>query len=203
MAVEEKEKKPTITLLNSPKSVGNSPSLLPTNSVDPRHIITIPISPHVAYDFTHSCTECSKYLRGSPVGASEVLTFPLPAEKGGVVEIQWHVPTYQQKHCIISPDRKTLERLKLPTLRAKGEKNFNSLFTPIFTPTIGRESSGMFNLFHASFDHLHVLVTTASQFEKYCKAWPNHLVMALPEQDSMGLGECECVREKGREEEEE
>ena len=188
------DKKPAISLPDgSPRSVGESSVHHTTDFDMSRHTISIPVSPHIAYDFTHSCTECSKYLRGSPVAHPEILTSILPTEQQGPVKIQWHVPTYQQKHCVISHDRKTLERLKLPMLRLKGEKTITHPLTPIFTPTIGRDSTGLFNLFHTMYDHLHVLVTTSGQFEKYCKAWPNHLIMALPDEGSLGLGEFTTV----------
>jgi len=190
-ACEENDRKPDIALLkDSPQSQAEFSSLMTANSVSElRHTVSIPISPYIAYDFTHSCADCAKYLRGSPLAHPEVLTSLLPTEQGGHITLQWHVPTYQQKHCVISPDRKTLERLKLATLRLKGEKTISHPLSPIFTPTLSRESSGLFNLFHSSYESLHVLVTTSGQFEKYCKTWPNHLIMALPEQDSLGLGE--------------
>ena len=188
---EDNDRKPIIHLSeDSPKSQAEFSTLSTTNPQNEhRHTVLIPISQYVAYDFTHSCTDCAKYLRGSPVSRAEILTSFLPTEEGGHISLQWHIPTYQQKHCVISPDRKTLERLKLPTLKLKGEKNIPHPLTPIFTPTLSRESSGLFNLFHSSFEGLHVIVTTSGQFERYCKAWPNHIIMALPEQDSLGLGE--------------
>ena len=82
-----------------------------------------------------------------------------------------------------------LERLKLPTFKFKGEKASQPV-TPIFTPTLGRDSSGLFNLFHSLPHHFHVLVTNLSEFKAYCKAWPNHIIMALPDQEVVGLGEC-------------
>lgn len=61
--------------------------------------------------------------------------------------------------------------------------------TPVFTPTLGRDSLGLFNLFHNQCSQLlHVLVTSESQFSKYCKAWPNHVIMALPDKEATGLG---------------
>lgn len=165
----------------------------PTQATDStggvRHTVSLPVSPYIAYDYTHSCTECAKYLRGSPVAKAEILTSLLPTKGGSHVTIHWHVPTYQQKHCVASPDRKTLERLKLQTLRPKSDKSFSRPLTPIFTPTLGRDSSGLFNLFHTSYDFLHVMVTSAGQFERYCKTWPNQLIMAFQDQGSLGLGE--------------
>ena len=189
--MQEDEKPALITIQDgSPKTNAQPSPRQGTNSTSSvRHTISLPVSPYIAYDYTHSCTECSKYLRGSPVAHAEILTSLLPMGSGGHVAIQWHVPTYQQKHCVISPDRKTLERLKLQTLRPKTDKSFTHPLTPVFTPTLGRDTSGLFNLFHTSYDYLHVLVTTAGQFERYCKTWPNQLIMTFQDQGSLGLGE--------------
>jgi hypothetical protein len=170
--------------------------------------ISLPLSSYMAYDFTHSCSECSKHMRGNAIAQPEYLSSTLPllglasgatncastgnnadsASSQGHISIKWFVPSSQQKHCIISQDRKVLERLKLPTFKFKGEKASQSV-TPIFTPTLGRDSSGLFNLFHSLPHHFHVLVTNLSEFKAYCKAWPNHIIMALPDQDAVGLGE--------------
>ena len=173
-------------------SSSNASLVSSTNHTLPRHVVSLPVSTYMAYDFTHSCTECSKYLRGTPSSIPEVLTSNLPVTAAGGTEqqvlIKWSIPSHQLKHCVVSSNRKTLERLKLLTLRNKGEKAFSYPLTPIFTPTLGRDSSGLLNLFHSSFQHLHVLVTTSNQFNKYCKAWPNHIIMALPDEEAVGLG---------------
>ena len=183
----EREKATTLAG-DSPKTTFESPFQQATLQNETRHTISLSIPPSVAYDFTHSCTDCSKYLRGSPVAHPEILTSVLPTEQGHIT-IQWHVPTYQQKYCVISPDRRSLERLKLPTLRLSTKEKTQSL-TSVFTMTLGRDSTGLLNLFHTLTDRLHVLVTSSGQFEKYCKAWPNHIVMALPDEGTLaGLGE--------------
>ena len=160
--------------------------------------ISLPLSPYMTYDFTHSCSECSKHMRGNAIAQPEYLSSSLPmaaagtnsadsAGSQGYVTIKWFVPAGQQKHCVVSQDRKVLERLKLPTFKFKGEKASHPV-TPIFTPTVGRDSSGLFNLFHSLPHHFHVLVTNFSEFKAYCKAWPNHIIMALPDQEAVGLG---------------
>ena len=117
--MQEDEKPALITIQDgSPKTIAQPSPRQGTNSTSSvRHTISLPVSRYIAYDYTHSCTECSKYLRGSPVAHAEILTSLLPMGSGG------HV-TIQQKHCVISPDRKMLERLKLQTLRPKTDKSF-------------------------------------------------------------------------------
>ena len=169
-----------------------------------RHeVVSIPISPYMMYDSSHSCNNCSKYVRGSPSSTpADYLTSILPRLWGGGssfgggetrgegVVIKWRVPPGQQKHCVVNVASKTLERLKLPTVRARGEKLSSEPLTPVFTPSLGRDSCGMFNLFHEQFFNLHVIVTSEADFTSYCKAWPNHIVMALPDRATMGLGKA-------------
>lgn len=191
--------------LNSPsRPVANSTQLgsSPTSShlVDsPHSTVSLPLSHYMNYDFAHSCSECSKQIRGNVVAQpAEYLSSLLPvssdaaagSQSQGYITIKWFVPASQQKHCLISQDRKMLERLRLPTVKFKGEKASQQPMTPIFTPTFGRDSSGLFNLFHSLPHHFHVLVTNLSDFKAYCKAWPHHIVMALPDQEVVGLGEA-------------
>lgn len=164
-----------------------------TATITSRHVVSIPVSQYMAFDFAHSCNDCSKYTRGNPqllTQQADFLTFNLPSRSGkATVSIRWCVPFTQQKHCVISPNRRTLERLKLPTMRVRGNEKMATLpMTPVFTPTLERESCGLFNLFHGHYYQLHVLVTCESEFESYCKAWPNHIVMALPDKEAVGLG---------------
>lgn len=190
--------------LNSPSRTVANPTQLgspPTSHLAdaPHSTISLPLSHYMNYDFTHSCSECSKQMRGNAVAQpAEYLSSLLPvasdAAEGsqGYITIKWFVPVSQQKHCLISQDRKMLERLRLPTVKFKGEKALQPM-TPIFTPTFGRDSSGLFNLFHSLPHHFHVLVTNLSDFKAYCKAWPHHIVMALPDQEVVGLGEVLLV----------
>lgn len=158
--------------------------------VEPRHVVSVSVSPYMSYNFTHSCTECSKYVRGNVLSLPEYLTFFLPSRHniGKSINLRWCVPASQQKHCIISGNRRVLERLRLPVSKLKGDKVPSFPMTPVFMPTTGRDSLGLFNLFHNQFYQLHVLVTSESEFGKYCKAWPNHLIMALPDKEAAGLG---------------
>ncbi len=168
-----------------------------------RHeVVSIPISPYMAYDSGHSCNECSKYVRGNPTSTAEYLTSYLPSVVGGSsrvgggggMTIKWRVPAGQQRHCVANISSKTLERLELPVVRIKGgdklEKPSSQVMTVVFTPTLGRDSCGLFNHFHGQFYGIHVLVTSEAEFVGYCKAWPNHIIMALPNKATVGLGEA-------------
>ena len=186
----------------SVQSSAESTAGLPVGSnFDARHLISVSVSPYMSYDFTHSCNDCSKYVRGTSLTVPDFLTFALPCAPGrGVVggesciSVKWYVPSVQQKHCVINNNHKTLERLKLPMMKVRGDKNpLLYPMTPVFTPTLGRDSSGLFNLFHNQYHHIHVLVTSESEFGKYCKAWPNHLIMALPDKEATGLGKEAAV----------
>lgn len=174
------------------QSFAESSSMALGTGIESRHVVSLSVSPHMSFNFTHSCTECSKYMRGSLLMLPEFFTFSLPCRysKDKNVTIRWCVPASQQRHCVVSINRKTLERLKLPMMKVKGVKvPSTSPLTPIFMPTLGRDSSGLFNLFHNQFYQMHILVTNESEFGKYCKAWPNHLIMVLPDKEATSLGE--------------
>ena len=160
---------------------------------DARHTVYMPLSTRAAHDCSHSCTACSKYLGGGPGSRSEIFTSVLPTGNGPVT-IQWSVPASQLRHCVVSPDRTTLERIKLSTFKPKSDKLSSHPLTPIFTVTTGRDATGLLNLFHAGFEYVHVVVTTSSQLEAYSKVWPNQLIMALPDRSSLGLGKGERGR---------
>ncbi len=204
------EVKPTINITDVPtQSTAESSFLGVGPSLGDR--CTVSVSQYMMYDFTHSCNECSPYIRGSPV-PPEFLTFALPLSKqtkgsGGVdvgggggagttsgsdmtITLQWYIPSTHHKLCVINASRKTLERLNLPTMKAKRDDVHPHPMTPIFVPTFGRDSSGLFNLFHSHYFQLHVLVTSISEFDSYCKAWPNHIVMGVPDREATGLGMC-------------
>ena len=215
---ETKPQKPHLLLREMPTKTSTETSLHEVSILtdvsghtNKRDIVCLPVSPYMAFDATHSCNECSKYVRGSPLSPAEFLTSILPPPVGGRnlggggqgggrrkegSLIKWCIPVSQQKHCVINNSSKILERLKLPMIKLKGEKSASQIMTPVFTPTLGRESSGLFNLFHGQFYNLHVLVTSDSEFGSYCKAWPNHIVMALPDKAAMGWGK-RCLMLKG------
>ena len=177
------------------QSSAESSSMALGTGLESRHVVSLSVSPHMSFNFTHSCTECSKYVRGSLLTLPEFLTFSLPCRhsKDKSVTLRWCVPASQQRHCVIGSNHKTLERLKLPMMKVKGDRAPLSYpITPVFMPTLGRDSSGLLNLFHNQFYQMHILVTNESEFGKYCKAWPNHLIMAIPDKEATGLGEWNC-----------
>ena len=162
--------------------------------------VSISTSPFMAYDFTHSCNDCAQYEHtqiNSNIHPADILESYLPSESGPPITIKWQLPSSQSKRCVsvTSTDhaRPILERLKLPTMSSNKERGC-SVKTPVFIPTVGRDMTGLFNMFHSGYQQLQVLVTVESQFERYCKAWPNLIVMALPDGEAMGLGMClECL----------
>ena len=147
---------------------------------DSRHTLLLPVSPFMAYDYAHSCADCTKHLRANSAHNSELLTFKLPFPRTkSHVTLKWHVPAPHHKHCVLSTDRRSLDRLKIPVQR----KNTSISLTPLFTLSIRRDSSALLNLFHSlSPSHLHVVVILASEFDQYCKLWPGHLILVMPEQ---------------------
>lgn len=179
----ENEKKPNVL------SGSSSPQTMGEPSGSTPQTLSLSVSSHVAYDTSHSCTDCSKYLRGS-LSPPALLASSLPLDEGATITIQWYIPSQFQRLFVISHDRKAVERLKLPVLH-HGRRSPHPL-SPIFIPSLGRDSIGLFNLFHTtqvSSEQIHVIVTSASQFDKYRKSWPNHIIMALPDEGSLGLGE--------------
>ncbi len=103
--------------------------------------------------------------------------------------LKWQIPSSQAKHCTLVTDgeRKYLYSLKLPHINWNKDVK-SKIRTPVFIPTMGRDTTGLFNLCHAGYEHLQVLVTVESQFKKYCRAWPNLIIMAVPDNEGMGLG---------------
>lgn len=151
-------------------------------------IMTISASPYMAYDVSHSCKECP----GPPVSRSstvpllsDLFTSKLPQRDGSFITLKWHVPPSQASLCVV---REETMYIKLSCTSDSDETV--RVKTPVFVPTMGRDLTGLFNLFHAGYDQIQVLVTVETQFEKYCKAWPNLTIMAIPNQDAIGLGVC-------------
>ena len=193
--------KPPVVVIPLPvqtRTVAESSTSLTTHYARPittRTTVSISTSPFMAYDFTHSCNDCAQYKHtqvNSNVHTVEIESY-LPSETGPPVTIKWQIPSSQSKRCVFVPSadqaRPILERLKLRTMNPIKDKG-SSIKTPIFIPTVSRDLTGLFNLFHSGYQQLEVLVTVESQFEKYCKAWPNLIVMALPDSEAMGLGTC-------------
>ena len=154
---------------------------------------TISTSPYMAYDASHSCNDCT-HLKQSSGQFSELISH-LPLKDKSSVTIRWHVPLSQARHCTVSNDSgiKRLEMLNFPFFNRHREQKA-AVRTPVFITSLGRELTGLLNLFHSGYQQLQVVVVTVeSQFERYCKAWPQHIIMALPDHKAMGLGELASV----------
>ena len=106
--------------------------------------------------------------------------------------VRWCIPASMAKYCVIDSEKRVLERLCLPTVPVgKPENPDSNLFdqVPIFTPSIGRDSSARLNLSHSGCTGLHVVVTVIGEMQSYMRAWPGHMIMALPDSDALGRGE--------------
>lgn len=71
----------------------------------------------------------------------------------------------------------------------------DTLKSPIFTPTTGRQEHGLLNIFHAmqGAAHLHILVVKQYEMPHYRKYWPNHILLVLPAMfNSSGVGKKAC-----------
>lgn len=148
-------------------------------------ITTISTSPYMAYNVSHSCKQCLPTPVASAVSPHpDSLTSKLPLNDGSFITLKWRVPPSQAKHCVLGGDAMYLKL----SYNSDRDEETARIRTPVFVPTVGRDSTGLFNLFHTGYEHLQVLVTVESQWEKYCKAWPNLIVMAIPNHDAIGLG---------------
>ena len=68
--------------------------------------------------------------------------------------------------------------------------------TPIFTPSTGRASTGLFNLAHVMKHqkYVHIIVVNENEVSEYRKQWPTHIIMALPDMpEYYSLGNKEQV----------
>ena len=61
--------------------------------------------------------------------------------------------------------------------------------SPVFSVSVGRESTSLLDLSHNLSDQLHVIVTLRSQLDAYVKAWPCHIVLGIPDCEASGRGE--------------
>ena len=99
------------------------------------------------------------------------------------------MPPSQAQHCVVGSCQAAVERLCLPTLRTKGQGSNSYPLSPVFSVSVGRDSSALLDLSHTLSDHLHVVVTVQSDLVEYVRAWPRHLIMALPDREASGRGE--------------
>ena len=69
--------------------------------------------------------------------------------------------------------------------------------TPIFTPSTGRASTGLFNLAHIMKHqkYMHVIVVNENEVPGYRKQWPTHVIMAVPNMPELySLGKVQHAR---------
>ena len=109
-----------------------------------------------------------------------------------LMTVRWYVPSSMTKYCVIDEERQVLERLRLPPVPDRPDENwFDEV--PIFSPSIGKPSSALLNLNHTGVKGLHVVVTAASKMTSYMGAWQDHVIMALPDNQTQGKGESDRI----------
>ena len=92
-----------------------------------------------------------------------------------------------KRHCVTDRETEVFERLCLPLVPDQPDENlFDKV--PIFIPSLGRSGTALLNLSHTGFSGIHVIVTTTSKMTLYMRAWPGHLIMALPDNEALGRG---------------
>ena len=174
----EDDKKPFTDLPPSPHHQATPSQATPTT---PSTVLTLP--PHSLHDSSHSCSTCTDHTHSSPA----LLSQSVPTSHDSHMTIRWCIPASQRKYCVIDEERETLITLSLPHLPEKPDENlFDDI--PIFTPSIGRASTALLNLAHSGVDNLHVIVTTTSEMTSYVGAWPGHVIMGLPDNETLGRG---------------
>lgn len=112
-----------------------------------------------------------------------------------VVNLYWHIPSYYEGFFCINDGRQTISSLKLPVMSHTGvlheDGPARAVKTPVFIPSTGRYEQGLLNLFYAlnQSSHIAVIVVKLSELNFYACAWPNHVIMALPQSaEHLGLG---------------
>ena len=172
------DKKPFVNLPPSPVTTAPTQTTPPTPSTT---ILTL--SPFAAHDSRHSCATCSE--NSKPSASLYVLSQYLPID--GIM-LRWYIPPSLMKYCIIDEEQQILLRLCLPSVREKQDENqFDGV--PIFTPSLGRASTALLNLNHTGVKGLHVVVTTVSKMTSYMGAWQDHVIMALPDNQTVSRGQ--------------
>ena len=187
--LENEDKKPFAELPPSPLP----PSSFFSSSTP--HTTPLTLSQYALHDSTHSCAACSASKKALPVAtvASAKLfsqTFPMSCDRH--VTVRWYIPPSMTKYCVLDVEKRVLERLCLLTepverLDTQDENLFHLL--PVFTPSVGRDSTALLNLAHSRSDGLHVVVTTGQDMAGYMRAWPGHMIMSFPDNEASGRGQ--------------
>ena len=112
-----------------------------------------------------------------------------------VVNLYWHIPSYYEDFFCINDGRQTISSLKLPVISHTAvlleDGPPRAVKTPVFIPSTGRYEQGLLNLFYAQnqSSHVAVVVVKLSELNFYACAWPNHVIMALPQSaEQLGVG---------------
>ena len=169
----EQDDKKSLILPPSPP-----PQTTPTNHT-PNTILTL--SPYAIHDSTHCCSSCTATTSTN----CSILSQSIPTSHDSHMTIRWCIPASMTKYCVIDKEHGVLERLCLPD--QPDVNQFDDI--PIFTPSLGRATSALLNLTHSGVTGLHVVVTVTSEMQSYMRAWPGHVIMALPDYEASGRGQ--------------
>ena len=184
--LENEDRKPFSSLPPSPPH--QTP---PTSSPELTPSTTLTLSPYAIHDSAHSCASCTANLKRSLYSDYKILRQSFPVSHDRDVTVKWYVPASMTRYCVMDAEKQVLERLCLPSDPASKAEANRFQEVPIFTPSVGRDSSApLLNLSHSGFDRLHVVVTVMGELQSFMRVWPGHMIMAFPESDAKGKGQC-------------
>ena len=190
---EEKEEKKILSLPPPSSSPPDPPS--PPSSP---HTSLLLLSPFAAHDSTHSCVACSAQKQPPPPPSSPLLPQFIPLPDGRTLSLLWSFPLSKATQCVFNSSSFVLLKLPLvPSARAENRGPPTPPISPVFSISVGRESTSLLDLSHNLSDQLHVVVTLHSQMDAYVKTWPCHIVLGIPDSEASGRGKG--GREGGRE----
>uniref|UniRef100_A0AAR2KX77 GREB1-like protein n=1 Tax=Pygocentrus nattereri TaxID=42514 RepID=A0AAR2KX77_PYGNA len=148
-----------------------------------RNTVSIRLSKFAAHNAFHHCEQCHRYSEPGPARPLSDCTFHAftfcSSMLGEEVQLHFIIPKNKEQHFIFSQQGRHLESMRLPLI---SDQDSNTLKSPIFTPTTGRQEHGLLNLYHAmeGEEHLHILVVKQHEMPLYRKYWPNHILLVLP-----------------------
>ncbi|KAL7880884.1 hypothetical protein SRHO_G00031380 [Serrasalmus rhombeus] len=148
-----------------------------------RNTVSIRLSKFAAHNAFHHCEQCHRYSEPGPARPLSDCTFHAftfcSSMLGEEVQLHFIIPKNKEQHFIFSQQGRHLESMRLPLI---SDQDSNTLKSPIFTPTTGRQEHGLLNLYHAmeGAEHLHILVVKQHEMPLYRKYWPNHILLVLP-----------------------
>ncbi|KAL7875448.1 hypothetical protein AOLI_G00104110 [Acnodon oligacanthus] len=148
-----------------------------------RNTVSIRLSKFAAHNAFHHCEQCHRYSEPGPARPLSDCTFHAftfcSSMLGEEVQLHFIIPKNKERHFIFSQQGRHLESMRLPLI---SDQDSDTLKSPIFTPTTGRQEHGLLNLYHAmeGAEHLHILVVKQHEMPLYRKYWPNHILLVLP-----------------------